>query len=426
MSHKQSTPAAQPGRSLGSDEDSDLEQPKFKDIPLETVTIAIFCALACEAVAVKYSFDEEFTCRTKAIGPKRDVYSFGRIGNHIIVVARPTQMDTVKAAQCATRVNQQFPNVQFALTVGVGAGIPAPPQRDIRLGDVAVSVPNDNHPGVIQYDFGKYEVDGFVLKGVLDKPPLTLISAVASLEEDEMMRRSPLRRILRGIVKRSGFARPTTEDILFDESFHHLDERNDCSGCEVSSEKKTVPRAARHNKQPLVHRGLILSGNDAVKSSQDSNRLRRGHHGAICLETAAGGILDEIPCLVIRGICDYADSHKQDGWRHYAAAVAAAYCKTILSRVDSEDVDETSSVKDLVSEGMRPIMQTQRQGIDIHPCCSSRCLTQAAPVGQSQSNRPLPNPTGSKRKRQHLEVAIISCCSHYRMNSKVAWNLNLL
>jgi hypothetical protein len=42
---------------------------------------------------------------------------------------------------------------------------------------------------------------------------------------------------------------------------------------------------------------------------------------------STAGLMDSFPCLVIRGICDYADSHKNDGWQNYAAAVAATYAK---------------------------------------------------------------------------------------------------
>lgn len=350
-----------------TNEESDLEE--FKEIPPEAVTIAIFCALSYEAVAVKYSLDEEFTCHPKAIGSPKYVYSFGRIRNHKVVMARPHQMGAVKAAQCATTVGQQFPNIRFALMVGIGAGIPNPPGRDIRLGDIAISVPQDNHPGLIQYDFGKYEQDGFVLKGSLDKPPLILISADGSLEEDEMMNRSPLKKILRHIMKESGYARPNTADILFNQDFHHVNKGGDCSGCEASSEKKIVSRVVRHNKQPVVHRGLILSGSGVVKNPQDRDRLRRDYNDAICFEMEAAGITDEIPCLVVRGICDYADTHKQDGWHYYAAAVAAAYCKALLHKVGSRAVEEMNSMMYLISEiseGMKGILSNQRHDISAY------------------------------------------------------------
>jgi nucleoside phosphorylase len=341
---KQSSPIP---RRNDSDEESDLRE--FKEIPPEDITVAIFCALSYESVAVKYSLDEEFECRPKTIGPAKYVYSFGLIGEHKVVIARPHQMGTVGAAQCAATVCQQFPNVKFALMVGIGAGIPCLPKRDIRLGDIAVSIPRDNHPGVLEYDFGKYEADGtFVRKGSLDKPPLILIGADGSLEDDEMMSRSPLRRILRDIAKQPGYARPKGGDVLFYETFHHVNKGGDCSGCEASSEKKVVPRDERDKKpgQPVVHRGLILSGNGVVKNPNDRVRLRRGRDDAICFEMEAAGIMDEIRCLVVRGICDYADTHKQDGWHHYAAAAAAAYAKALLRKIHGQDVENMGSMRD--------------------------------------------------------------------------------
>ncbi|KUL85988.1 hypothetical protein ZTR_06532 [Talaromyces verruculosus] len=104
----------------------------------------------------------------------------------------------------------------FALLVGTGTGISDPPKYDIRLGDIVVSVPQDNHPGVVQYDFGKYEDDGFVLKGSLNKPPPILLSADGQLVEDEIMDRSPLESILQHITNKLGISRPEIEDILFD------------------------------------------------------------------------------------------------------------------------------------------------------------------------------------------------------------------
>jgi nucleoside phosphorylase len=53
----------------------------------------------------------------------------------------------------------------------------------------------------------------------------------------------------------------------------------------------------------------------------------------ICFEMEAAGLMDILPCLPIRGICDYADSHKSDGWQRYAAAVAAAYARELLEQL---------------------------------------------------------------------------------------------
>ncbi|KAL4879454.1 hypothetical protein BJY04DRAFT_220050 [Aspergillus karnatakaensis] len=340
--------------------DEELLLHPHREIPSEAITVAIFCALAYEAVAVKYSLDEEFTCRVRDIGRQKHVYSFGRLGNHKVVIAQPSQMGTVKAALCAATVSQQFPNVRFALMVGIGAGIPKIPIHDIHLGDIAVSVPREDHPGVIQYDLGKYEGEGrFVLKGSLNKPPSILPGADASLEEDEIMGRSPLMRILADITNRADYTRPTTEDLLFDEEFHHVRKGADCSECQASSDKKLVARGKRHKEEPKVHRGLILSGNGVIKNPYDRQHLLRKYGDAICYEMEAAGIMDEIPCLVIRGICDYADTHKQDEGHYYAAAVAAAYCKVVICRVDSEELEEASTMRNLLSEALREIRDEQ-------------------------------------------------------------------
>jgi tetratricopeptide (TPR) repeat protein len=51
----------------------------------------------------------------------------------------------------------------------------------------------------------------------------------------------------------------------------------------------------------------------------------------------AAGLMDEIPSLVIRGICDYCDSHKNKEWQPYAALVAAAYAKAVLMQVPFQE-----------------------------------------------------------------------------------------
>jgi len=121
---------------------------------------------------------------------------------------------------------------------------PSLPKYDIRLGDVAVSMPQDGHPGVLQYDFGKYEQgEDIALKGYLNKPPAILISANGPLEEDELMERRPLRRTLKNIIKKPGYARPESCDILYDQTIHHVNVGGDCSGCEfVRRKESSVPR----------------------------------------------------------------------------------------------------------------------------------------------------------------------------------------
>ncbi|KEF54872.1 uncharacterized protein A1O9_09315, partial [Exophiala aquamarina CBS 119918] len=59
------------------------------------------------------------------------------------------------------------------------------------------------------------------------------------------------------------------------------------------------------------------------------DRLQK-QFGTICVEMEAAGLMNNYPCLVIRGICDYADTHTNDAWHSYAAAAPAAFTKELL------------------------------------------------------------------------------------------------
>lgn len=348
VSHFAMEPPRKKVRQDDTDEsdDNDVLQPTSPS----DITVAIFCALVEESTAVRCTLDEEFTCT--ASGKQSYVYRYGRIAEHKVVIAEPVEMGTVNAAHCAAHVVHQFPNVRLALMVGIGAGIPSK-QLDIRLGDVAVSVPRDNQPGVVQYDFGKYEEGGFKGKGTLNKPPRVLLSAVRSLEGDELFGRSPVRKILRHILKKhSKFQRPDSEDVLFSDTFSHVAKGQDCSACLASGEKETVDRSTRPMPtQPSIHRGLILSGNGVIKNPKDRALLTREYRNAICFEMEAAGIMDELPCLVIRGIGNYADTHKNDDWHRYAAATAAAYCKAVLQKVPGGEVEDTPLTRTMMDKG---------------------------------------------------------------------------
>jgi nucleoside phosphorylase len=65
----------------------------------------------------------------------------------------------------------------------------------------------------------------------------------------------------------------------------------------------------------------------------------------------AAGLMNNFPCLVIRGICDYSDSHKRKDWQGYAAMVAAAYAKDLLSRIVPSQVEAETKMSELQSTG---------------------------------------------------------------------------
>jgi len=85
-----------------------------------------------------------------------------------------------------------------------------------------------------------------------------------------------------------------------------------------------------------------------VKNAAQREKLKSGDLDIMCVEMEAAGLMDSFPCLVIRGICDYADSHKNKKWRPYAAAAAAAYMRELLSVIPPKDVAKMSPPADMV------------------------------------------------------------------------------
>ncbi|CAG8342501.1 unnamed protein product [Penicillium nalgiovense] len=64
----------------------------------------------------------------------------------------------------------------------------------------------------------------------------------------------------------------------------------------------------------------------------------------------AAGLMNDFPCLVIRGICDYADSHKNKEWQGYAAIAVAAYAKELVLVVPIDQVKTTPTARDTLAD----------------------------------------------------------------------------
>jgi nucleoside phosphorylase len=63
------------------------------------------------------------------------------------------------------------------------------------------------------------------------------------------------------------------------------------------------------------------------------------------------GICGNLPCVVIKGVCDYVDSHKNKLWQKYAALTAAACVKAFLEYWAVKDkVSFTSRIRDPLNE----------------------------------------------------------------------------
>ena len=258
-----------------------------------------------------------------------NLYTLGRIGEHNIVIAclPAGQTGTTSAAEVAVQMKAKFISIRFGLMVGIGGGVPSD-KSDIRLGDVVVSQPYMKHGGVVQYDFGKTTSSGFVRTSYLNTPPTILLNALVKLQANNTRRRSVLMEYLSALSCVPEFARDNAgPDILFESTYNHVGGPT----CEKCSIDRLLERTKRGSQEIIVHYGTIASGNQVIRDGVTRDRLSSELGGVLCFEMEAAGLMNSFPCLVIRGICDYADSHKNKRWQPYAAATAAAYAREVLS-----------------------------------------------------------------------------------------------
>jgi nucleoside phosphorylase len=73
-------------------------------------------------------------------------------------------------------------------------------------------------------------------------------------------------------------------------------------------------------------------------------------NGVLCFEMEAAGLMNHFPCLVVRGTCDYSDTHKNKEWQGYAAMAASAYAKDLLYRIPVNKVEAEKRIIDKISD----------------------------------------------------------------------------
>ncbi|KAK4937727.1 hypothetical protein LTR66_015162 [Elasticomyces elasticus] len=339
----------------------------------ESYGIAWIAVLPIERNAAEAMLDEEYEAPTGFTRHKTDanVYTWGRVGKHNIVIAAlsPGSYGPTAAATTASSLLASLPSIRVGLLVGIGAGIPRPEDgHDIRLGDVVVSQPHGPTGGVCQYDFVKVKPGNEnELNGFLGRPPLVLLNALGKIQAEHERKDSGIPRHLRNMLEKypkmtkrtkqnPGYIHQGVDnDRLFKTMCDHVP-GPDCRGCNMADE---VERDSRDTADPEIHYGTIASGNKLIKNATARDQIIADvGKDCICFEMEAAGLMNHFPCLVIRGICDYADSHKNDRWQRYASATAAAYAKELLSFVPVSEVEETQKALEVLQKGLRVVKQS--------------------------------------------------------------------
>jgi nucleoside phosphorylase len=315
----------------------------LRRLTYDDYTVACICPMGVELAPVEAMLDEMH--QSLPTSRDRNSYTLGRMRAHNVVIAVMPEIGNNSAATVATQLLNDFRSIRFGLLVGIGGGIPGDDEDDIRLGDVVVSKPTDTFGGVVQFDRGKIHPNGqFERTGTLRKPPTMLMATVQKLQAQQKREGNKISKYLSEMLERfpnmeeEQYIYPGIEhDQLFATSYIHKAGKS----CRQCDRRKAIERAPRKNTKPKIHYGTIGSANEVIKDSETRDKLRRDL-GILCVEMEAAGLMDELSCLVIRGICDYADSHKNKKWQPYAAATAAAFAKELLSIIPAQEIVATT------------------------------------------------------------------------------------
>ncbi|KAI9767833.1 MAG: hypothetical protein M1839_004334 [Geoglossum umbratile] len=262
-----------------------------------------------------------------------NAYSWGRIGEHNIVIVAPAKQST-PASKVVNSLLTAFPHVKFGVFVGAASGYPNFRNgQDVHLGDIVVAHGDGESGGLVQYDLGTAQNEGFCKEeDILDPPPVVLLEALNELHQDYTADNSTF-------PERFQYSAPKNSiERLFKSNYAHVGGES-CDGC---SSDEIFVRIQRDLKRPKVFHGIIAAGNDVVRDTATRSMIEKyTGKGCICFDTKVAGLMSSFPCIVIQGISRYADSHKNSKkWYYYASSTAAAYVKLFLSRLKALEIEE--------------------------------------------------------------------------------------
>ncbi|PYH47089.1 putative wd40 protein [Aspergillus saccharolyticus JOP 1030-1] len=311
------------------------------------------CALQIEYVAARAFLERRHDPPERLSRNDNNHYTLGEIRGHQVVIAvlPDGEYGTSSAAGVARDMVHSFPNIRFGLMVGIGGGIPT--KHDIRLGDIIVSSPQRGLGGLLQFDLGQeLQGQGFHQTGFLNQPPTILRAAVTGLQtryaEEGNQLKGSIGAVLEGNKRlKRKYAQPKT-DRLYYSDFAHPDVERSCG--EVCDRSKLIfrPKRTEEEDDPDIHYGLIASGNRVIKDATFRDQLA-AERDVLCFEMEAAGLMNHFPCLVIRGVCDYADSHKSEEWQGWAAMAAAAYARDLLREIIPQQVQAERTAKEVLN-----------------------------------------------------------------------------
>ncbi|KAK6525439.1 hypothetical protein TWF694_005576 [Orbilia ellipsospora] len=373
--------------------------------PYSDYTIAWVTILEEEWIAAGFMLDEQHP-RPDSLPNDPNSYKVGRIGRHNVVITRLPRAGTDAGSHAVSNLWRTFRNIRFVFLIGVGGGAPGEPvsensnKEDLRLGDVVVAFQeneNESQIGekvqekeiyvhkvynlikafrvgfVLQYDFGKDMANGeFNNRSYIRKPQTEVINCMRYWKSEQRAGETNLNNFLNDSLTKieekiqQGTA-PGLGDYRFPGRKHdNLHKVTDDAAGERAANisPELVTRIERKHNLPIVHYGLIACANRVMGDGRKREELRR-KHGVMCFEMEAAGLMNDFPCIVIRGISDYSDGNKDVDydWKPWASLTAAAAAKDLLSTIQPSSVETTRTVVEILNH-VNDAMEERNKAIE--------------------------------------------------------------
>ncbi|KAK5710587.1 hypothetical protein LTR15_012916 [Elasticomyces elasticus] len=330
--------------------------------------IAIICALPEERDVIEALMGWDSKEERKYYGKARNddnAYTYGKLGGKPVVLVTASRMGTTTMKDVASGLHMSFLNIIYAFLVGITGGAPRRYEAgtwqdsDIHLGDVLVST------HVIEYDFGRVYESGFRrrrgLEHDLPRAPPAVINFIRQLES----RKGPaFNRILtktnvnlaehETLGQDNDYSHPGAGmDHVFASHYRHKHQTpgvcaicDQCTAwnhdvCEAAMEADCQalgcqPSHSNPIRNTKLHFGWYASANAVMKSGHRRDLLIK-EDTVIGFEMEGAGAWEKLPTIVVKGVVDYADSHKNKQWRGYPAARAALCVAAMIEEIDLPD-----------------------------------------------------------------------------------------
>ncbi|KAL7786377.1 hypothetical protein V8C37DRAFT_412488 [Trichoderma ceciliae] len=306
--------------------------------------VALVCALPLEYDAVVLLFDEFWDESGerygRAIGDL-NTYTTGRFGNFDLVLVPLPNMGNVSAASATASLRSSYSGLRLVILTGTYVIISRT---------------------VIQYDYGRQYPDNFKIRDTtensLGRPNKDIRGLITVLETELARERLEKRAIVllkqiqdlppKGNRRRADIYKypGACSDRLFEANYRHKHYLSpQYAVCEKSRDSACDVRKRLETNRASKQQGFREESQTPVlKSGKHRDEIAK-HYGVLAFETEAAGVWDELPCIIVKGICNYADGHGNKHWQDFAAATAASTFRAQIEQQMKELMENKESNK---------------------------------------------------------------------------------